>query len=245
MNNLITNEYLQQFRLRSARQKKRMQYEDFEKWLRKLDKEENELYWQRRSLAWTELDPPIVRGWKRYFVLRDDVARSKNKVFFEKLLQKINTIDYSTRKDFKKKKRKFGKKIYVVKPQYLLALDRQYIVKHKFTEKELSFFEEKEVLDKRSKKPVKKYVFAEPWRFVLRIRPNLITKVQIKNIELEQRLSYIHNYIEQNHLRPSMHRLKYGNYKWRYAEGEKAKERNPYKHKSLIQILNICNQKND
>jgi hypothetical protein len=43
MNNLITNEYLQQFRLRSARHKKRMQHEDFEKNLLSLARERKEL----------------------------------------------------------------------------------------------------------------------------------------------------------------------------------------------------------
>mgnify|MGYP000595125188 CR=1 FL=1 len=31
-----------------------------------------------------------------------------------------------------------------------------------------------------------KYVFCEPWRFVLRVRPNMITKVKRKDLVLEQ-----------------------------------------------------------
>src|SRR5438309_7971971 len=98
---------LLQFRLRTARHKKRMQHEDRDKQLLALDREEDELYKQQRNLGWIELHPPVVRGWKRYFVLREDVAKAKQAAFFESILSKINTTEYSYRKDFKVKKRKW------------------------------------------------------------------------------------------------------------------------------------------
>jgi hypothetical protein len=246
MNNLITEHFLQQFRLRSARNKIRMQHEDFEKKLRALAIERRELYKQQRELGWIELEKPIVRGWKRYFVLREDVARSKQKAFFETLLEKINTVQLSHRKDFKKKKRQFGKKIYVDKQQYPLPLSVNDILKLKVTEKELAYFEEREIIKKPYDRPVKRFVFTEPWRFTLRIRPNLITKVRAQDTELEQRITEISNYIDQNNLKGKVDKLLYG-YSWRWWKYEdvKAKQRNPFKHKSLVQILDICNQEND
>ena len=92
------------YRIRTARQKKRMQYEDFDKQLIALSKEEIILH--NHNPGWEPLTPPVQRGWKRFFVLRDDVARSDDAQFFQNILAKINTEKWSYRKDFKKKKRK-------------------------------------------------------------------------------------------------------------------------------------------
>src|SRR5690349_6246627 len=78
------------YRLRTVRQKKRMQYEDFDKKLLKLDKEETRLCKQKQVIIWEPLKPPVQRGWNRFFVLREDVATSKHAAFFENILKKIN-----------------------------------------------------------------------------------------------------------------------------------------------------------
>ncbi len=99
-----------------------MQYEDFDKQLLKLHREEDTLWKQRANLGWEPLTPPVQKGWKRFFVLREDVARSKQADFYERILKKINTYAQSYRKDFKGKKEGEGAryKKYVVKKQYLL-----------------------------------------------------------------------------------------------------------------------------
>src|SRR5215213_11908918 len=112
MNNKdITENEILSFRIRSRRQKIRAQHEDLEKKLIALHKERRQLYQQQRSLGWVELHPPVMRGWKRYFVLREDVQRSKSAAFFTSILNRINTVQYSSLKDFKVKKRKSGRKI--------------------------------------------------------------------------------------------------------------------------------------
>ena len=68
------------YRLRTVRQKKRMQYEDFDKQLIKIGKEENALWRQRRNLGWEPLLPPIQSGWKRFFVLRSAIRRHIRRV---------------------------------------------------------------------------------------------------------------------------------------------------------------------
>ena len=62
---------------------------------------------------------PYQRGWKRFFVLRDDVNRSPKAEFYETLLTKINTVEYHHDKSFKRKKRRKGRNVYVVKQQLL------------------------------------------------------------------------------------------------------------------------------
>src|SRR5688572_12105392 len=108
------------YRMRTARQKIRMQYADFDKFLIQLHREERDLYEKKRNLGWEALSPPVQKGWKRFFVLRDDVERSKQADFFKGILVKINTYDWSSRKDFKIKKRKRGRKTHVIKSQKLL-----------------------------------------------------------------------------------------------------------------------------
>ena len=130
------------YRLRTARQRKRMQYEDFDKQLIQLHKKENALYLQHRNLRWEPLHPPVQKGWSRHFVVREDVVKSKYGEFFEAILKKKNTYEYYWKKDFKKRKRKRGKKIYVVKPQYLLRPYEYQFHKMQFAAIEKQFFRE-------------------------------------------------------------------------------------------------------
>jgi hypothetical protein len=224
------------YRLRTARQKKRMQYEDFDKQLLKIGKEEDRLFTQKRNLGWEPLVPPIQRGWKRFFVLRDDVARSKHALFFENILAKINTYDWSHRKDFKKKKRRFGRKKYEVRPQKLLRPYEWEFQKIGFTEVEKQFFHEVWEMNCR-RQLVKRYVFNEPWRFVLRIRPYMIDKVRKRDAVLDKRLDEISGYLERNDYRKRLSKLLYGCDPYRWWKGEDEREKNVLKNKPLRQIL--------
>ena len=239
MNKIMNREleHYMGFRLQTVRRKKRMQHEDFEKKLFGLHKERNELYKQQRALGWIELHPPVMRGWKRFFVLREDVAKSKHGSFFEGILQKINKVEYSSRKDFKIKKRKAGRKIYVAKKQELFLPDDFWFKKLNFNEKEAPFFEVRYVKEKWRKDLVKRYVFTEPWRFVIRIRPNIITKVRVKDVEIERRISEINDFIDRGGFSGKLNRLLTGSFKWRWDEKEKIQERNSLKNKPLQQIL--------
>jgi hypothetical protein len=88
------------YRLRTVRQKKRMQYEDFDKQLIALEKETKPIIYKRYKPEYEPLLPPVQKGWKRFFVLRDDVARSNDAQFFENILKKINTKTIYWKKDF-------------------------------------------------------------------------------------------------------------------------------------------------
>ncbi|MDZ7900020.1 MAG: hypothetical protein U5N85_18600 [Arcicella sp.] len=74
------------------------------KQLIRLYREDRSLRKQKYELPMIDLVPPIQRGWKRYFIVREDVRRSKMGVFYENLLQKINTVQHSADKTFKVKK---------------------------------------------------------------------------------------------------------------------------------------------
>jgi hypothetical protein len=238
MNKYSINEStaLLQFRLRTARHKKRMQYEDWDKQLLALDRESDALYKQQHNLGWIELHPPVVRGWKRYFILRDEFAKSKQAPFFESILSKINTTEYSHRKDFKVKKRKGGKKVYVAKEQHLFNPDPYHFNKMEFTEAEKQFFEERVIADRRTGKLSRIFVFTEPWRFVLRVRLNIITKARARDEEIESRVKEINNFFNRYKLWGRLAHLS-GGYSDNWHKEIRAWEINPLKNKPFAAIL--------
>ncbi|MES1225069.1 MAG: hypothetical protein ABUT20_56805 [Bacteroidota bacterium] len=232
------------YRLRNARQKKRMQYEDFDKQLIQLHKRRQILWEKKRNLGWEPLIPPVQKGWKRLFVLRDDVSRSKQADFFEEILKKINTHDWSYRKDFLVKRRRFGRKIYVIKGQRLLEPDEYHFKKLNFTEKEQQFFYPVLRASRVSKQLVKHFVFIEPWRFVLRVKPNIIDKIRVKDADLESEIARLRNFLERNDLENRLDKITRGNtYKWwKWGSLEKYDEKNIYKNKSLEQLIDITSE---
>ncbi|HEX5153875.1 MAG TPA: hypothetical protein VFW07_20655 [Parafilimonas sp.] len=230
------------YRLRTARRKKRMQYEDFDKQLIALSKEEHLLYRDKYNPEWEPLLPPVQRGWKRFFVLREDVARSSQAQFFENILTKINTQELSYRKDFKKKKRKFGRRIYVVRGQELKKPDEQEFKKMNFTDAEKEFFYAEFHYDQWKKRFIIRFAFTEPWRFVLRVRPNMIYKQKKIDTVNEARLNEIKNYIDRNGYRNRLHKIWYRHKSNEWKPYEREKEKYIFKNKSLHQLLDFIKE---
>lgn len=212
------------YRLRTARQKKRMRYKEFDKRLIRLHREERALCTQRQNLGWEPLVPPVQKGWKRCFVLRDDVARSKHADFFAGILRKINTYEWSHKKSFMVRRRKRGRKYYIVKPQKLLEPPHWHFSRLNFTDAEKQMFHEEWVYVKWSREPLKKFVFNEPWRFVLKTSPNMITKVKIVDAVLESKLEEIEQWLSRNNYRHRQRKLLDGYCGWRSPKEKKLKE---------------------
>lgn len=229
-------------RLKSARRRKRLQKEDKEKRLIQLHKEQRKLNNQIWNLGYEPLIPPLQRGWKRMFVLRENVKRGEKSEFFLELLKKINTVQYSDRKDFTKKGRKHGRKIRNPREQKLRYLHLYELKKVSLTEEETPFFKESFVFH-RNKVLEKVPEFTEPWRFVLKVMPNMITEVKIKDGVLEQKREEINNYLQRNNLYPKLFRLIDGHYQYKgwNKNDEKPKYKNPFKNKPFQFILNDFN----
>lgn len=229
------------YRLRTARQKKRMQYKDLDKQLLKLHREDMALYKQWQNLGWEPLKPPVQKGWKRFFVLREDVARTKQADFYEGILKKINTYDQSHRKDFKVKRRKGARyKKYVVKKQYLLAPQAWHFPKLGFTDPEKQQFHEVYEADKKGVL-IKRYVFNDPWRYVLRVRPNMIDKVRKRDVVIEARRNAIRNYLEWNVYQRRLDKLLYGHIPWKH-DWPRRPDMYEFKNKSLSQIMDMISE---
>jgi hypothetical protein len=226
-------------RIRTARQRKRERIEDFHKYLRRIYKEVNHLNKLKYQLPLQPLAHPYQKGWLRTFILRPDVAISRQAAFYQELLKKINTVEYSNDKKFRIKKRKWKrKKVWVDKPQYLREFDERSFFSRdcKLTEQEKRLFHREERTYKCTKAVSIHYVFTERWRFILKVMPRIITHIKMVDGTLDGQIQRLDNRITTHHLR---HKL------WKEINGRVYNYRkniprppDPFKRKSLTTILN-------
>jgi len=231
------------YRLRTARQKKRLQKSDFDKQLLELRRLEDVLWNARKALPIVPLKEPYQKGWKRSFVLRDDVKRSGNAAFYEELLTKINTVEYSSDKAFKTKKRRKTQNIYVAREQHLRAFTWQEWTdpKLKVTDKEKPHFHWQQIWNPFQKCWHERLVFNEQWRYVLQIKPHIITHVKLIDSVLEQQIKQLDNRIERNHLRPRMSKIIGGRYHYgKLPYNQNKLYKSFVKNKPLHAILGHC-----
>lgn len=196
------------------RRERRLLIQKRDKKLIKLDKELDKIWKEKQNLGFKPLTPPIQRGWKRTFVLREDIKRSVNAEFFQQLLDKVNNVQYSHRRDFKQKKKRKGRKVQVERIQELHSInDFTYA---RLTEKEKKYFRKEIGYDavKKHEKTVR-YIFIHPWKFRLKVFPHMITEIKIVDPLLEQRIAQIDDYLERNRLRPRLCWLTEGYYQYK------------------------------
>lgn len=215
--------------IKTARQKKRLAKKDFEKYLISLHIKQNELWEIKKNLPQIPLEFPYQKGWQRSYELRSDTAVCKHADFYGLLLDKLNTMQYSKTKDFKIRRRKNRKKIRVDRPQSLIEFDlwqwERNIVK--LSEAEKAMFYPVEYWCNATKCKTVKFVFKEPWRFILKVRPHIITHQKMKDEILEQEIAEINNHIEHHFLQHKINKIVDGcSYHSRHE-----RDRNP-KHKT-------------
>jgi hypothetical protein len=228
-------DYRGRFRVRSERRRKRAAKEAYDKNLLRLGREWDAVRHKRYSLGWDELNPPIQRGYVRFFVLRDDIKRTKQAGFYEKLLAKINVRQYSHRKDFLVKRRRYGKKVYAPREHTVPLLESWELRKIKLTTEEFACFSEETIYSGQQHCSRVVYRFTEPWRFVLRIQPNMITKVRRRNVDLDRREADLDRYFSfDNRLDHWMKLLDGNTYKW-YTD--LSKRASPFLNRSFADIL--------
>ena len=202
------------YRFKSARQKKRLQKEDFDKTLRRLNRRDVELSRQMHALPMVPLETPYQKGWKRFFVLTPELSRSANAPFYQTILNKINTIQYSPDKRFRNLRRRKRKKVPGERQQELRRFDEGtwYRFSRQLTEREKSLFYRQEKWYHSKMPPKVQYIFREPWRFELRIRPHIITHIKQIDSLLLSKSKQLDHYITTHHLKPKISKLCYGRY---------------------------------
>jgi hypothetical protein len=235
MENYTESDYALCSRFKSEKKKKRLVKEDFEKKLRQNHKQRKQLFHAVWNAPLVSLDKPYQKGWVRFFVLRADVLVSPHADFFTNLLGKINTYQYSSDKSFTKRKRKLGKKISVPSEQSLkeISVSDWSCKKIDLTEKEKSYFTLTKEWSNNLGRYIIYYRFDEPWRFVLRVRPHIITHTKPVDSELQSELRILENYVTNHHLNHKINRLVMGYARWPgYYQTENPRELNPIKNKS-------------
>ena len=236
MENYTVDEYALCTRFKSKRRKKRLVKEDFEKHLIQLRKREKELWKKRKDLPLIPLENPYQKGWQRSFVLREDVARSSEAEFYRTLLEKINTWQFSSEKSFKRKKKRKRRNVYVEKIQTVKEFSKWEwkSPKLELTEKEKAHFYKRERWCSNFKRYKIHYVFNEPWRYVLRVSPYMITHTKMVDSDLESEIQLLDNYIVNLDLRNKINRLLGGfSNTWKYYRKEFPTQKSPIKNKSL------------
>ncbi|MBO9636004.1 MAG: hypothetical protein J7578_23070 [Chitinophagaceae bacterium] len=206
------------YRIRSERRRKRDAKKDKDKQLIRLYGEEWRLRRAIDNLPWVPLEQPYQKGWKRFFVLHPEVKRTDRAGFYEALLKKINSVQYKPDKTFTIKKRRKGKKYSKKIGQSLRSYSEYdwHPSRCKLTEAERRCFHKEEYWDRYNNKISYRYVVSEPWRFVLQIRPHMITKIKMIDGELESNRQQLENHLRTYHLWPGINRLIWGkNEYWR------------------------------
>ena len=232
------NSYIQGSRLRSSRTRKRVAKTDYEKYLRQCCDRHAELEKQKRTMPLVPLEKPYQKGYVRFFVVRDDVKRSKLGAFFENLLAKINTYQYADNRKFQKKKKRRGKRVYIARKQELYTFSQweweRALEREKFTQKERAYFARIECFNRQKDRFEIHYEFTEAWRFELRVKPNMITHYRPVDIAIERELAELDKIINDHKNWGIIHSKIYGgSYSWnqyqkRYTPKEKYK-RTPLK----------------
>jgi len=235
------------YRLKSARQKKRLVKKDRDKQLIQLAKRQDLLWKQKKERPMIPLEHPYQRGWKRLYVLRDDVVKSPRAEFYQGILKKINNVRYHHDKSFKVRKRRKCRYYYVEKPQTLREItEREWQANSlKLSDVEKQCFYPKLEWDKNKYRMVATYVFIESWRFVLVVKPHIIYEVKMHDEVIEQELGEISNAIDKKLLGPRIHRLTSGrSYRyWSVKYFDKPKYINKLKNKPLYLIKDECSDK--
>lgn len=208
----MEDDNLLSYRLRSLRSRKRIIKKDVEKQIRKKCKRSKEVSKILRNLPLVPLENPYQLGFVRFFVVRDDVMRSSDGAFFEELLKKINTYMYSGSRQFLKKKRKFGRRIYVEREQKLYRVSSYSWSSPKFglTPRERQYFVRKEEYCPFRKCNETYYEFTEQWRFTLRTRPHMITHYKPIDAELKKEEAELDAYLEQYKVAGIINKKMYG-----------------------------------
>ena len=225
-------------KIKSTTQNKGLVKKDVDKELIRLHRKRKELRDIERNMPLLPLKNPYQQGWVRTFEMSYETANSNQCDFYQSLLSKINTIQYSRVKSFSEKRRKNRKKTWEVRPQSLLDFDVwDWQRKEKtFSEKEKLNFNSMEYWCTTTRKLREKFVFSEPWRFVLKIRPNIITHQKMIDELLEQEIGEIDQQIDYQFLQLKINRLVYGrNYRWQGRTDEKAKHKHNYVNEWLLE----------
>lgn len=153
-----------------------------------------------------KLDKPVFWGYRREFVLREDISRRNDASKWRALLQLLQNVQYSKRKDFRYRQRpsrKWKTRTHQLKTFSSWDFEREIPNRFKI---HFRFY----YAGGR-----RRYYFIHPWMMVSRRKKEYNTHRIVLNTEIEKELGYLDNRIEQNLYRQAYSRQKGGYYRYR------------------------------
>ncbi|MCK7554646.1 hypothetical protein MKQ70_06360 [Chitinophaga sedimenti] len=232
---------------RSARRRERARRWHADKELLRMGRELDALYSERRYLPLVPLDVPKQHGYNRTFVVREDILRSYDGLFYSTLLTKINTVQWCRQphhfytysgKKWRKRKRLHHH------PQALRS----------FTEREFNSPDcPLTSAEKALFRPIPRrwrgnvwqgesivYILKDDQAFELKIVPNIITHVKAHDSVLAARIKELGDKIGiAGPARGRYCRLLGGGYHW-WSREEIYPDRYPFHKKTMPQKLALA-----
>ncbi|WP_394999927.1 hypothetical protein [Acinetobacter sp.] len=204
------------------RREKRIAKEQFDKKVLSLERENAILWKAKRDIPWIKLDEPIQRGWKRFFVLRDDVARRTDAHIIRDVLKRVNVTQYCDNEAFE---------------EYNWKADQWYEMRHDLKPIGLGECERDVHLTERHrsylykgsdwfynhgwKKIVEGYWFKDKWMLAQKIEPHFVTHYQELDAELEAKLAHIHKKLYDDWTAHGRLIKLHGWHNWRWNDWER------------------------
>lgn len=156
---------------------------------------------QKRLYQMVPLSTPVHTGWIRRHVISLKVDYRTDKEMLAQMLKVIGTVQYSHRRDFREKRKKYkGKLVQVDQPLRNIGIAEWE--KKRLPESWKRYFR-LEAIHKRGKWR-EEYVFIHRGLFELKIRPRFITKRHIIDPLVARRIHEVESWLKN---RNAMHRL--------------------------------------
>jgi hypothetical protein len=178
-----------------------------EKELLKLERELNDLWKAERNLPVIKLEKPIRHGWKKFFVLREDIANRSDAQVFREILERINSVVTCRKKNFKVKS---GKKLVDI-DHHLRSIPKD---SWNFPEHYKKYFW---LCGGCVHRHGPSYHFGPTFYFVTKIKPHYLTHVRVEDGDLESRKQKIYN--KMRHLEGWQKLAKLHGYRYLWESG--------------------------
>lgn len=182
-----------------------------DKQLLKLYREYRETWDNRKNHGtWVEVTP-YVKGWVRFYVLRDDARNRNDANRLRRVLELVNSTVHSMRQDFTRSQWKNGRKL---KTRLPIEQPLNWLTEKQYSElpSEISKYFERKTWTERRMYPTRHYVTMvgylpkTPEYFVFNVEPNIITHHFIPDGEWESRCAEIRQKIDRDNLWPKMNK---------------------------------------
>lgn len=190
----------------STRRQKRLNKKDAEKSLIALWRKQLKLFQASMKRNLVELDKPIRNGYMRFFVLREDVAKSREAHVYRQILPLLQHKVWCSNKKFLTKSYKTKK--FVPMEQALKDIEHKEWNKLQLTEKQKALFKQVWRQNKYNPKTGRyTFEFIKPWVFVYKIEHHYKTHQLIMDPDLESELAQINNTINSQRLWPKFGKI--------------------------------------